>query len=127
MKGDILSAETLGAAARNDLQFRIPRKPSVRKGVVLRSSDLGVELLGSPSKKLFRGAFAETQLMALAELCDGTHDIDQIAVALDVDKEIIFKAVTLLWVSGAIEEGEKDVKSVPVTLTKEMSDRKSVV
>lgn len=108
MKDETLNANTLGNAAHHDLQFRIPRQPIVRKGIVFKEVDDGIKLLGAPTDKLFKGQFAKNQLMRLVNLCDGTRTHEQIADALELPAEAIFRAISLMWTSGAIEEGDNN-------------------
>lgn len=106
MKNETLNANTLGYAAHYDLQFKIPRQPVVRQGVIFKSVEGGIKLLGAPTDKLFQGKFAGDYLIQLINLCDGNRTHEKIASELDISIEAVFRALSLLWASGALEEGD---------------------
>ncbi|MGV3017622.1 hypothetical protein [Rothia sp. 88186D007BW] len=111
MKNETLNANTLGYAAHYDLQFKIPRQPVVRQGVIFKSVEGGIKLLGAPTDKLFQGKFAGDYLIQLINLCDGNRTHEKIASELDISIEAVFRALSLLWASGALEEGDIEAYS----------------
>lgn len=101
----MITAESIGAAARFDPQLRIPRRPRVRRGLVISTEPDQVVVTGTPKKQMFRGRSAADLLPALLTLLDGARTHAEIAAALERPEESVFKAVSLLWASGVIEEG----------------------
>ena len=76
--GSVMRAGDVGRAARRDLQFRIPRRPVVRRGVRMRREDDTWVLDGGRKSQVLGGAFARDHLGALLEACDGSRTLDQI-------------------------------------------------
>ena len=103
-----MRAADVGRAARQDLQFRIPRKPVVRLGVRMRPEDETWVLEGGRKRQVLGGAFAREHLGALLQACDGTRTLDQIAEAMGIGPGGAFEAVSLLWTGGIVEEGDTD-------------------
>ncbi|MZE43543.1 tpaE [Streptomyces sp. SID5477] len=64
-----------------------------------------VVVTGTPKRQLFRGRSAADLLPALLPLLDGCRTHRVIATELQRPEEIVFKALSLLWTCGVIEEG----------------------
>lgn len=103
----VMTAEHVGRAAIFDKQLAIPRRPRLRLGVRVAWQGEAIVLQGAPKVQRFSGAFASEHLITMAGLCDGTRDVSQIATALGIPHDAAFKALALLWTSGAIEEGDQ--------------------
>ncbi|MFI0978250.1 hypothetical protein ACH4SP_14800 [Streptomyces sp. NPDC021093] len=101
----MMTAETVGSAARFDPQLRIPRQPRLRRGLVVSTEADQMVVMGPPKKQLFRGKSATGMLPELLDLLDGERTHDQLAAELGLPEEVVFKALSLLWTSGVIEEG----------------------
>ncbi|MFD4532215.1 hypothetical protein ACFWNL_12855 [Kitasatospora sp. NPDC058397] len=101
----VITAETIGAAARFDPQLRVPQRPRLRRGLVVTCESEQVVVEGAPKKQLFRGRSAVDLLPALLELLDGNRTHTQLADALYRPEEVVFKALSLLWTCGVVEEG----------------------
>ena len=100
-----MRAGDVGRAARNDLQFRIPRKPAVRRGVRMRFDDGAWVLDGGRKNQTLGGRFAREHLGALLQACDGTRTLAEIGEATGIGPQGAFEAVCLLWTGGILEEG----------------------
>ncbi|MGW1889359.1 tpaE [Streptomyces sp. NPDC002004] len=100
-----VKAETLGRAARSDLQIAVPVRPAVRRGVRLRQVGDSVMLDGSDRPQVFTGRFARESLGRLVAACDGTATHADLAAEVGLDESVVYKSVALLWASGALEEG----------------------
>lgn len=100
-----LRADQIGAAAREDLQFTVPWRPSARLGTRLRRSGDVVLLDGADRAQAFTGSFAAAHLTAIVDLCDGTRSHAEIADALGMDERTVADCLALLWTAGAVEEG----------------------
>ena len=101
-----MRAADVGRAARQDLQFRIPRRPVVRRGVRMRRQDDAWVLDGGRKSQVLGGAFARDHLGALLEACDGSRTLDQIGETTGIGPNGAFEAVSLLWTGGIVEEGD---------------------
>lgn len=104
-----LRADQIGAAAREDLQFTVPRLPALRLGVRLRALDDMVLLDGADRAQAFTGSFARDRLIAIAERCDGTSTHVKIAEVLEMDEQTVSTCLALLWTAGAIEEAGREL------------------
>ena len=100
-----MRAADVGRAARQDLQFRIPRMPVVRRGVRMRRDDDTWVLDGGRKSQVLGGAFARDHLGALLQACDGTRTLAQIGETTGIGPNGAFEAVSLLWTGGIVEEG----------------------
>ena len=74
----MLRAGDLSRAARNDLQFRVPRKPVLRRGVRMRPDGESWVLDGAPTGQVMSGRFAREHLSGLLEACDGTRTVAEV-------------------------------------------------
>ncbi|MFF7727402.1 tpaE [Streptomyces sp. NPDC008001] len=101
----IMTAETVGSAARFDPQLRVPRQPRLRRGLVVSTEAGQVVVTGPPKKQLFRGRSATEMLPGLLGLLDGAHTHDRLAAELGLSEDVVFKALSLLWTCGVVEEG----------------------
>ncbi|MYT15720.1 SagB-type dehydrogenase domain-containing protein [Streptomyces sp. SceaMP-e96] len=101
----VITAESIGAAARFDPQLRIPQRPRLRRGLVVSNEADQVVVTGSPKQQLFRGRSATDLLPALLGLLDGIRTHAELGTELSQSEAVIFKALSLLWTSGVIEEG----------------------
>ncbi|WP_079143865.1 MULTISPECIES: nitroreductase family protein [Streptomyces] len=101
----MMTAETVGSAARFDPQLRIPLRPRVRRGLVIGAEADQVVVTGPPKKQLFRGRSATEMLPGLLALLDGERTHDLLAAELGLPEEVVFKALSLLWTCGVVEEG----------------------
>ncbi|MFE6460591.1 tpaE [Streptomyces cinereoruber] len=101
----MMTAETVGSAARFDPQLRIPLRPRLRRGLVVAVEADQVVVTGPPKKQLFRGRSATEMLPALLALLDGERTHDRLAAELALPEEVVFKALSLLWTCGVVEEG----------------------
>ncbi|MFJ3978520.1 nitroreductase family protein [Streptomyces sp. NPDC090021] len=119
----MLTADSIGAAARFDPQLRIPRRPRLRRGLVISAEPDQVVVTGTPKKQLFRGRSAADLLPALLDLLDGAHTHGDLAVRLGRPEEIVFKALSLLWASGVIEEGPPEAGTETAPVAGEVDDR----
>lgn len=88
-----MRAGDVGRAARNDLQFRIPRKPAVRRGVRMRLDDGAWVLDGGRKNQTLGGRFAREHLGALLQACDGTRTLAEIGEATGIGPQGAFEAV----------------------------------
>jgi SagB-type dehydrogenase family enzyme len=112
---DVVTAETIGAAAKYDPQLRIPSRPRLRRGLSITVDEQEMTVEGGPKRQLFRGRSATELLPGLLALTDGSRTHAGLAAELDVPEEMIFKAVALLWTCGVVEEAPPDPPSaVPV-------------
>lgn len=103
-----LTADSIGAAARQDPQLKVPEYPRVRRGVQVKTAEGKVTVIGLPSRQVFKGKTASTLLPRLLPLLDGSQDHGQLAESCEVTQEVIFRVVSLLWTSGIVEEGPPD-------------------
>ena len=104
-----MRAADVGRAARQDLQFRIPRRPVVRLGVRMRPDGDDTWVLdGGRKSQVLGGAFARDHLGALLQACDGTRTVEQIGETTGIGAGGAFEAVSLLWTGGIVEEGDCD-------------------
>ncbi len=100
-----LTAESIGAAARQDPQLKVPVYPRMRRGVQVKTAEGKVTVVGLPSRQVFKGKTAATLLPRLLPLLEGSQDHRQLAESCAVTEEVIFRVVSLLWTSGIVEEG----------------------
>ncbi|GII62071.1 hypothetical protein Skr01_21560 [Sphaerisporangium krabiense] len=115
MADDVLTAERIGAVAKWDPQLRIPVRPRVRRGLVIAVGAGEVAVEGGPKRQLFRGASATEFLPRLLEACTGERSHARLAEELEVPEEIVFKALSLLWTCGVVEEAAPETPlSAPV-------------
>jgi SagB-type dehydrogenase family enzyme len=106
MKGSsVITAESIGTAARFDPQLRVPKLPRVRRGLVIRPEPDELVVEGGPKRQLFRGKSATALLPSLLDRLDGQTGHETLASELDISEDIAFKALSLLWACGVIEEG----------------------
>ena len=104
-----MRAADVGRAARQDLQFRIPRRPVVRLGVRMRPDEDDTWVLdGGRKSQVLGGAFARDHLGALLQACDGTRTVEQIGETTGIGAGGAFEAVSLLWTGGIVEEGDTE-------------------
>jgi SagB-type dehydrogenase family enzyme len=101
----MMTADTVGSAARFDPQLRIPLRPRMRRGLVVAREADQVVVTGPPKKQLFRGRSATQLLPGLLDLLDGERTHARLAAELGVPEEVVFKALSLLWTCGVVEEG----------------------
>ncbi|MGW5848670.1 hypothetical protein ACWFQ8_12085 [Streptomyces sp. NPDC055254] len=101
----MMTAETVGSAARFDPQLRIPLRPRLRRGLVVSTEADQLVVTGPPKKQLFRGRSATEMLPGLLALLDGERTHDRLAAELGMPEEVVFKALSLLWTCGVVEEG----------------------
>ncbi len=104
----VITAESIGTAARFDPQLRVPQKPRLRRGLVVSCESDQVVVQGPPKKQLFRGRSATDLLPGLLERLDGTRSHGELAAELGRTEEVVFKALSLLWTCGVVEEGPPD-------------------
>lgn len=97
-------ARRIGAAARYDMQLRVPIRPRLRRGLVSETRDGTVVVIGTARRQTFKGAFAKEHLMSMLELTSGEHTHVQIAQELGLEEAQVFDALALLWKSGVIED-----------------------
>ncbi|AEV84645.1 tpaE [Actinoplanes sp. SE50] len=101
-----VNAETIGRAARRDMQIAVPVRPAVRRGVRLRRSGDTVVLDGADRPQAFTGRFARDHLTQLVAACDGTLGHRDLAARTGLDEGTVYKSLALLWAAGAVEEGD---------------------
>lgn len=101
----MITAETIGAAARFDPQLRIPLRPRLRRGLLVSREADQLVVTGPPKKQLFRGRSATDLLPALLALLDGSRTHAELAGELGRPEEVVFKTLSLLWTCGIVEEG----------------------
>jgi len=99
-------AETIGRAARRDMQIAVPVRPAVRRGVRLRRSGDTVVLDGADRPQAFTGRFAREHLARLVAACDGTLGHRDLAARVGLDEGTVYKSLALLWAAGVVEEGD---------------------
>ncbi|MGP3975323.1 TOMM precursor leader peptide-binding protein [Streptomyces sp. 8N114] len=102
--GDVLTAEQTGAAALRDPQLSVPALPRLRRGVAVRPVSEGLVVEGLPSPQVFRGKAATALLPRLLPLLDGGKDCEALAEELGMAPRAVFKALSLLWMCGVIED-----------------------
>lgn len=108
-----LSAETIARAAVFDPQLRVPLRPRLRRGLVVETTSEQVVVTGTPTRQLFRGASATTMLPGLLNALDGRRDHPQLAQVVGVSQNTVFKALSLLWACGVVEEAAPDDVELP--------------
>ncbi|VEG28620.1 SagB-type dehydrogenase domain [Actinomyces howellii] len=113
MAGSVLRAGDLRQAARQDLQFRVPRRPVVRLGVRMRPDGESWVLDGAPTSQVMSGRFAREHLAEVLGACDGSRTIAEVGRAAGVDEDAAFQAVSLLWTGGIVEEGDVEPLDPP--------------
>ncbi|MER5618740.1 hypothetical protein [Streptomyces sp. NPDC002215] len=101
----VITAETIGTAARFDPQLRIPLRPRLRRGLLVSREADQLVVTGPPKKQLFRGKSATDLLPALLALLDGSRTHAELAGELGRPEEVVFKTLSLLWTCGIVEEG----------------------
>ncbi|QWF82035.1 hypothetical protein [Amycolatopsis sp. CA-230715] len=101
----VITAESIGTAAKFDPQLRVPERPRVRRGLVIHPEPDEVVVEGGPKRQLFRGRSATALLPSLLDRLDGRAGHETIAADLEVSEDVAFKALSLLWACGVIEEG----------------------
>ena len=99
-----LTAEAIGQAAKYDQQLLAPVFPVMRRGVAVKPYETGKLLVGVIKTQVLSGKFAEEQLDTLLQLCDGTRNHSDIAQAMEISEEAVFKAVAFLWTCGLLED-----------------------
>ncbi|MEU5399953.1 hypothetical protein ABZ348_11765 [Streptomyces sp. NPDC005963] len=117
----MMTAETVGSAARFDPQLRIPHRPRLRRGLVVSAEADQVVVTGPPKKQLFRGRSATEMLPRLLDLLDGERTHGVLATELGMPEEVVFKALSLLWTCGVIEEGPP--RDAPAEAVTDIDDR----
>ena len=101
----IISADSIGAAARFDPQLKVPLRPRVRRGLMIRYEADRVVVRGGPKGQLLKGRSATTMLPTLLGLLDGELGHAELAERLDIPVGNVFMALSPLWTCGVIEEG----------------------
>lgn len=101
----VMTADRIGSAAHYDPQLRTPIRPRLRRGIVVDAAAEQMLITGTPKRQIFRGALATNLLPTMLPRLDGTHGHADLAEALGVSEEVVFKVVSLLWASGVVEEG----------------------
>ncbi|MBO8201137.1 hypothetical protein ACFW4X_08170 [Streptomyces smyrnaeus] len=102
--GDVLTAEQTGAAALRDPQLSVPALPRLRRGLAVQPVSEGLVVEGLPAPQVFRGKAATALLPRLLPLLDGTKDCAALAEELGIAPRAVFKALSLLWMCGVIED-----------------------
>ncbi|SES07519.1 hypothetical protein [Streptomyces qinglanensis] len=102
--GDVLTAEQTGAAALRDPQLSVPALPRLRRGVAVQQVEEGLAVEGLPAPQVFRGKAATALLPRLLPLLDGSRDRTALAGELELTQRAVFKALSLLWMCGVIED-----------------------
>ncbi|MGY1435821.1 TOMM precursor leader peptide-binding protein [Streptomyces reniochalinae] len=102
--GDVLTAEQTGAAALRDPQLSVPALPRMRRGVACYQAGGGLVVEGLPAPQVFRGKAATALLPRLLPLLDGARDRTALAEELGIGPNAVFKALSLLWMCGVIED-----------------------
>jgi bacteriocin biosynthesis cyclodehydratase domain-containing protein len=102
--GDVLTAEQTGAAALRDPQLSVPELPRLRRGVAVHPVNEGLVVEGLPAPQVFRGKSATALLPRLLPLLDGTRNCAALAEELGMTARAVFKALSLLWMCGVIED-----------------------
>ncbi|MFI6421456.1 tpaE [Streptomyces sp. NPDC050842] len=100
----VITAEAMASAALNDPQFHVPARPRLRRGLSLHHTSEALVVEGTPKKQLLRGAAARELLPRLLPLLDGSRGHEDVAEALGIPAGTVFKALSLLWTCGLIEE-----------------------
>ncbi|MFE0735564.1 tpaE [Streptomyces sp. NPDC058855] len=100
----VITAEAMASAALNDPQFHVPARPRLRRGLSLHHTPEALVVEGTPKKQLLRGAAARDLLPRLLPLLDGSRGHEDVAGALGIPATTVFKALSLLWTCGLIEE-----------------------
>ena len=103
---DRVSATEIASVASRDPQFRVPRQPTLIKGLVFIPIEGGLLVDGTAERQIFRGRGTQTLLPELFPLLDGRHTVTQIADRLpDIPVSAIEEAIALLYSRGILEEG----------------------
>ncbi|MEU7072595.1 tpaE [Streptomyces narbonensis] len=100
----VITAEAMASAALNDPQFHVPARPRLRRGLSLHHTAEALVVEGTPKKQLLRGAAARELLPRMLPLLDGSRGHEDVAEALGIPAGTVFKALSLLWTCGLIEE-----------------------
>lgn len=106
--GGGLSADTIARAALVDPQLRVPKRPRLRRGLVTEVQSDQLVVTGIPSRQLFRGKSAVALLPQLLAALDGERDHAELASQVGTSQANVFKALSLLWTCGVIEEAAPD-------------------
>ncbi|MFF8838277.1 hypothetical protein [Streptomyces sp. NPDC015130] len=100
----VITAEAMASAALNDPQFHVPARPRLRRGLSLHHTPEALVVEGTPKKQLLRGAAARELLPRMLPLLDGSRGHEDVAESLGIPAGTVFKALSLLWTCGLIEE-----------------------
>ncbi|GAA3389004.1 tpaE [Cryptosporangium minutisporangium] len=107
-----VDAGRIGLAAHYDPQLSVPVRPRLRRGLTLVPGDAELAVHGGPRRQRFRGRSATTLLPALLDALDGERTYPELADALGVPAEHVFRSLALLWTSGVIEEGPAETAPI---------------
>ncbi|MEV4946234.1 nitroreductase family protein [Streptomyces sp. NPDC053755] len=100
----VITAEAMASAALNDPQFHVPARPRLRRGLSLHHTPEALVVEGTPKKQLLRGAAARELLPRMLPLLDGSRGHEDVADTLGIPAGTVFKALSLLWTCGLVEE-----------------------
>ncbi|MFJ9792544.1 hypothetical protein [Streptomyces globosus] len=100
----VITAEAMASAALNDPQFHVPARPRLRRGLSLHHTPEALVVQGTPKKQLLRGAAARDLLPRMLPLLDGSRGHEDVAGELGIPAGTVFKALSLLWTCGLVEE-----------------------
>ncbi|QVQ50238.1 hypothetical protein J4H86_14900 [Spiractinospora alimapuensis] len=117
-----LNAATIGAAATHDPQLRVPVWPRLRRGLHLEFTEDGLVVLGTPRRQTLKGRSATDLLPKLVDLLDGQHSHEELSQKLHVSVDTVFKALTLLWTAGIVEDLPAEDVAVPGHLPERVAD-----
>ncbi len=105
---NVVLAETMGRAVRQDRQFAMPEQPRFLPGLVVVPLKDGLLIEGAVERQVLRGKAAVTLLPRLIEAMDGTRTLEQIAAALSgTSLKAVHDAAALLYTRGLVEEGKE--------------------
>lgn len=117
-----LNATVIGAAAEHDPQLRVPVWPRLRRGLHLDFTEEGMVVTGTPRRQALKGRSATDLLPKLLELLDGAHSHEALASELHVPQSTVFKALSLLWTSGIVEDIPREGSEIPPDFSGRLAD-----
>lgn len=106
-------AEAINDAVQHDLQFRMPLRPQLCRGLHIVEIPDGILVDGAAERQYLRGASAKSLRTQLFPLLDGTRDIETIAVQTEWSPATVQKAMATLYFAGLLEDASSQVGLPP--------------
>lgn len=118
-----MSAAHISVAAKGDTTMRPPNKPSVIGGLRMERIDDGVLITGGPKPVFLSGKFAQTSLLPLLALLDGSRDIDRLSSATGLAPQDLRAALALLHAKRLLQWGPVQGDGGPPEVARTLSAR----